>query len=590
MEKLLETLKTSVKQIYAQLKDLFLSMTLGNRIVATLLLATLLFSLGYLVVGSIPRSEAGSKTTRLYDGHVFDRNDQRAAENAIAKASLKGHQWIGGQLEVPISKQSDYIAALAEAGVIAPVGREKKKTTENLSAWDSSKIMNERITASKEVDCAAAIKKINGIADASVHSNKRPAWERNLWARTQITSVGVFVEAEDNTPLPANTVGAIGQIIKASFGITDMKEISIVDEKNCRSYDGTGEEQGTAQSAYLRHQTRYQDELNKRIHLLLPSVHGLKVETDVKLTTYREMKAFEVEHRKPTELVKHELDYHFKKEGYDRFFRPGQIAQWSRPLINPTGDVSPKDLVDEKKRESEVTNALPGVETTSEELPFIPLKITATIRFPRDYLLTLRREQIRVFGGDPETPPTREELLSIQEELTLDTKRSIGKLLENYRSSNKIDPMELVEVVYYDLPRKEEVVLTAWEQFVLFLQQHWQSLSLMSLVFCGMAVLYLISKPPKPDNVVIYEGLETPIEAIDARIAEKRRLEEERLTAETAAAAETEQEEVENSLGGLGSIRSLRDEIAELIAKNPEAAAAVIRQWIGNSVLVEAKT
>jgi flagellar biosynthesis/type III secretory pathway M-ring protein FliF/YscJ len=40
----------------------------------------------------------------------------------------------------------------------------------------------------------------------------------------------------------------------------------------------------------------------------------------------------------------------------------------------------------------------------------------------------------------------------------------------------------------------------------------------------------------------------------------------------------------------LGSIRSLRDEISELIAKNPEAAAAVIRQWIGNAVLVEAKT
>jgi flagellar biosynthesis/type III secretory pathway M-ring protein FliF/YscJ len=121
------------------------------------------------------------------------------------------------------------------------------------------------------------------------------------------------------------------------------------------------------------------------------------------------------------------------------------------------------------------------------------------------------------------------------------------------------------------------------------MQQHWQNLGLMSLVFCGLAVLWLISKPQKPDSIVIYEGLETPLEALDARIAEKIRREEAAAAAD-AAAADEEQEELENTLGDLGSIRSLKDEIAELIARNPEAAAAVIRQWIGNAVLVEAKS
>jgi flagellar biosynthesis/type III secretory pathway M-ring protein FliF/YscJ len=112
----------------------------------------------------------------------------------------------------------------------------------------------------------------------------------------------------------------------------------------------------------------------------------------------------------------------------------------------------------------------------------------------------------------------------------------------------------------------------------------------MSLVFSGLVVLYLISKPQKPDNIMIYEGLETPLEAIDARLAEKRRLEEEaRRLAEEAAAAVEEEIEFENSLGELGSLRSLRDEIAELIRNNPEAAAAIIRQWIGNVSVVENK-
>jgi len=588
----MEHFTTFIKQNYAKLKDLYLSMTLGNRIVSALLMATLLFSLCYLIAGSIQRAEPGSKTIRLYDGHAFDSNDKRAAENAFSKMGLRGHQWIGDQLQVPIDKQSAYVAALAESNVAAPTGRERLTTARNLGAWDPAKTMTERMITSKEIDCAAAIKKINGIADAEVISNKRPAWERNVWARTQIMSVGVFVDAMDNKPLPAETIGAIGQIIKSSFGIENLKEISIVDRKNSRSYDGSGEEQTPGQSAYQRHQIRHQEQWDKIIYEMLPRIDGLRVNTSVALTTYREMKAFEVEHRKPTVLTAHELNFHINKQGWDRFFRPGQIAQWSRPLIDPTGSISPQDIYDEKKRETEITNALPGVETTTEELPYIPKTITASIRFPREHLVALWREQNRLFGGDTEAKPTAEELKTIEEQLTLETKESVAKLLEPYRESSKSDAKELVKVTYYDLIREEEVVLSAWEQFVLFLKENWENLSLMSLVFCGITVLWLISKPPKPDSIIVVGDKEMPMEAVDARLAEQRRLEAERLAAEAAAAAAAaaEQEEFENSLGALGSLRSLRDEIAELIAKNPEAAAAVIRQWIGNAALVEAKT
>ena len=40
-------------------------------------------------------------------------------------------------------------------------------------------------------------------------------------------------------------------------------------------------------------------------------------------------------------VVVHELDYSFRREGHDRFFRPGGIAQWSRPIIDPTGQLQP---------------------------------------------------------------------------------------------------------------------------------------------------------------------------------------------------------------------------------------------------------
>jgi hypothetical protein len=66
-----------------------------------------------------------------------------------------------------------------------------------------------------------------------------------------------------------------------------------------------------------------------------------------------------------------------------------------------------------------------------------------------------------------------------------------------------------------------------------------------------------------------------------ARLAaeESQRQEEERIAAEEAA----------RHFGDLPDIHSLLDDVAELIRENPEAAAAIIRQWIGTAVLVEPK-
>ena len=585
----MEAVKTFLKQNYAKLKDLYVSMTLGNRIVASLLMVTLLVSLGYLIVGGIKPADPRSKTVRLFDGYMFSPNEKRAAEYALSQAGLSEGQWIGDQLQVPVNRRHQYTAVLAAENVLDKKGFARQGMANTLSPWENAKMMDTKMLTAKEQDCVDSIKMLNGIADVKVISNKRPSWERNVWARTQIPSVAVTVEAIENKPLSIETIGAIGRIVTSAFGITDVKEISIVDTNRSRAYDGSGEELSSAQGEYLRHQTRYQEEWNNRLYQHLSHIKGLRIETSVDLTTYRKERSFGVEHGKPTPLVTHEMDYHFHREGWERFFRPGQVAQWGSPLIDPTGNVSPKDITDEKKREQEITNALQGTETEREQVPYIPVRVTVSIQIPREHILAVWQSKNRQLGNSLDSQPTAEQLRAEEEELTTTTKRSVAKLLEFYRISSKTDPLDLIDVGYFDPVRPVEVELTAWEQFVLFLQNNWQTLSLMSLVFSGLVVLWLISKPQKPDSIVIYEGLETPLEAIDARIAEKIRREEEAAAAAAAAAAEA-QEIFENSLGELGSLRSLKDEIAELIAKNPEAAAAVIRQWIGNAVLVEAKT
>ena len=82
---------------------------------------------------------------------------------------------------------------------------------------------------------------------------------------------------------------------------------------------------------------------------------------------------------------------------------------------------------------------------------------------------------------------------------------------------------------------------------------------------------------------------EPPPETEEERLA---REEAERLAAETVAAEEKRiaDEEAARNFDELPDVRTLLDDAAELIRDNPEAAAAIIRQWVGNAVLIEARS
>jgi flagellar M-ring protein FliF len=366
-----------------------------------------------------------------------------------------------------------------------------------------------------------------------------------------------------------------------------LKEIKIIDRRNNRSYNGAGEELTGGPGDYLRQMTRYQDMFKDKIYNILPHIEGLQVETSVELTKHLSEKLFTVEHGKPTTLTQHDLLIDYMKTGYDRFGRPGQISQFSRPLIDPQADYAGGAKTTEKKQESEISNALQGQETNTEIVPFTPERVLATLRIPHKHVLeTWFLENSK--RGEVPPEPTEEELETIRENIRQTTQRSVAQILMPWwKAKLNPDPLSLVTVEFYRPKEEPVVVLTAWQQIQLWLKQNWQSLSLMGLVLCGLCVLWSITKPPKPEPIVIVEGAETPLEVIEARVRAEMEAKA-AAEAEAAAAAEAEQEEeISRTLDSFGSIRSLKDEIAELIAENPEAAAAVIRQWIGNAVLVE---
>ena len=98
-----------LNKAFAQLNELFRSMTVGARITAALLLVVVTVSLVYLF-----RYETSSPDLYLMSGKRLSASELTAAELAFGAANLGPYEIEGNRIRVPRGQQARYMAALAE--------------------------------------------------------------------------------------------------------------------------------------------------------------------------------------------------------------------------------------------------------------------------------------------------------------------------------------------------------------------------------------------------------------------------------------------------------------------------------------------
>src|SRR4051794_15958549 len=98
-----------LNKAYAQLADLFRSMTPGARLSAALLLVVAVVSVAYLF-----NEQVAGQDTYLMGGEMFSAGQLADMEAALGKANLEATRE-GARLKIPRGQESKYMAALAEA-------------------------------------------------------------------------------------------------------------------------------------------------------------------------------------------------------------------------------------------------------------------------------------------------------------------------------------------------------------------------------------------------------------------------------------------------------------------------------------------
>ncbi len=558
-----------LNRLYTQVRDLFFSMTPGNRITVGLLAVLLVVSLGFLI-GGVTKSEG--EFIPLYGARIFSQSEIRAVDDALGKAGLSQHSWEGMRLMVPKSAWAKYVAAIAENKAIVDMGGYLDRTVNNLGAYESGKMMDTKKLVGMQQELSAALSDFRGIEKAQVLVSERAEMDQKMYQRKIMRSAAVSVWPLSYEPLDGEKISAISTTVGAALGITDLKEISITDMKNGLSWIGNNLKTKGGNKTYEDAQKEYEASWEQKIRELFPDIVKMQVKTTVELDKTLWRDEHDITHGKPTTVATKERTTDLQKKDRDIAGRPGMVPQFGLPVPNPAAQVISGGSTTEKTEESEVQKALTGVEGQGRFAGLTPKTVTASIRIPMSHIRKAWA-LANAKPGETAPEPTPEELASTRLQVIENVRTAVGNLIvAEYRPRDAQDTAQMVNVSTYDDPAPiVETAPSFAQMLMLWLGSNWETLSLLGLVLVGLCVLWAMTRVKQTEPIVIYEAAELPAET--EQVAEGEEEEE-------------EEGEINRSLEPFSrSMRSLQNEVADLVTENPDAAASVLRQWIGNLAL-----
>ena len=133
---------------FAQVSELFRSMTPGARLTAGLLLAVVVVSVGYLF-----REGAAGPDAYLFGGEPLSDGQLTRVEAAIAQAGLSGSQREGNRIRVPAGQSAKYLAAVADRDALPPNFNTILETALGKGGpWESNAQAKERLKIARQAD------------------------------------------------------------------------------------------------------------------------------------------------------------------------------------------------------------------------------------------------------------------------------------------------------------------------------------------------------------------------------------------------------------------------------------------------------
>lgn len=553
-----------LNKAYLQIVDLFRTMTPAARLTAGLLAAAIVVGLAFLF-----RFQTQSADDYLLGGRPFMAGELTSAQRALSEAGLKNWLLEGNRIKIPANQKDVYIAALAENNALpADWNAAMDKAVDGTNPFRSRHEIDISMQRAKQKELSMVISRFKNVEQAYVTFDEI---EKGGLRRQKLKTASVAVQTS-GTGLEEPQARAIRNLLSTSYAGLEQNSIAITDATTGKSYIPPSADGQSGDNLYDITKTNYEEKWKKKLTDHLSNIAGIMVGVNVEMDNEIRSDVTSLKwDAKPVPVQTTESTQESTSVGPTTSGRPGAAANGVGGTVGnqPAEIAAGSGTKSTQNQTSNTQSSVPGFEkTTTTNWGMRPKHVTAAINVPASYYVKIWKQLNPVPAGQPVKEPDAADLKKIEGEERKRIEDAVVNLLPPPPAGKAPYPLVTVST-YPDIPSAPLPVDTLMQQTTGWLASNWRTVAMFGMSCIGLLMLrgMLRNNPPAQSS--------SP--APQASHEEHDEAEE--------TADETEKPEqilmMRRKLSSKGP--NLREELRQLVKEDPDAAANVLRGWIGDA-------
>ena len=569
-----------LNQIGKQLGDLFNSMTPAARIVTALLSVAIAVSLFFLF-----KLQSTSSESYLFGGTEFFQSDVSAMTVAFGKAGLNDYEIVGNRVRVPRTKRDQYLKALAEHEAIPETVQGMYDVAKDMSPFTPQSTKDQMVKDEKKKTIVRMVQQLayvqSAMMDYEIVEGEGPFSPKERTAVVTVTPTG-------SHELEPHEQRTIFNIVANVIGAKDKSRITVVDTSTNEHYNGPREGEFDIQNdPYTNARNERTREFETKIREALIAYKGARVnvhvEVDPTMSTTTTSKSLE----STGVPIKSDIEQENTRELMSRTAgTPG--AQSNVPGINGSATVRTEPVETTKEMSRESNESIVGGQIAQTKTAGFPVKsVSVAVGIPESFVRKLWHKENPLAEGEDFVEPEIDQLNKFFDTQKVKIEEKISALIPT-RPKGEDSYSGIVVMMDPDFPVDPVPEPAMTDYAFTWLSGNWQAIAL--FFFGGFAIVALrgmvkstTAPPKKVEEEVDEETLRLEEEARrEAEEQARLRLIKKLDVDPNEGSKDEEENELMKRFGAGG--RPVREQLTELVVQNPEAAATILRAWIGEAV------